>query len=121
VLLGAKSEAEITEALSYFSAPESERDYSPIIQGFMGTAKGGCLYCNHCQPCPSGIDIAAVTRYADIAALNTEDIPPAVIQHYRALTKHGSDCISCTSCEKKCPFGIPVIENMKKAVAFFGL
>ncbi|MDR1419937.1 MAG: aldo/keto reductase [Treponema sp.] len=121
VLLGCKSEAEIQEALSYFEAGDAARDYSQVLQSFRGTARGGCLYCNHCQPCPSGIDIAAVTRYADIAGLNKNDIPFTVVQHYRSLASHGSDCISCSSCENKCPFGIPVIANMKKAAALFGV
>jgi predicted aldo/keto reductase-like oxidoreductase len=121
VLLGSKSEAEIEEALSYFDTGEAERDYSQIIRDFRGAEKGSCLYCNHCQPCPSGIDIAAVTRYADIAALNQADIPPTVIQHYRALPSHGSDCVSCANCENKCPFGVPVIANMKKAAGLFGI
>jgi predicted aldo/keto reductase-like oxidoreductase len=120
VLLGGKSEAEITEALSYFYASEAERDYSQIIQNFRGTEKGSCLYCNHCQPCPSGIDIAAVTRYTDIADLNARDVPPTVIQHYKALDRHGSDCIECGACEKKCPFKVNTIATMQKAMRIFG-
>ncbi|GHV11642.1 (4Fe-4S)-binding protein [Spirochaetia bacterium] len=121
VLLGCKSIAELQDALSYFGADQADCDYSRVIRDFRGAAQGGCLYCNHCQPCPSGIDIAAVTRYADIAALNEKDIPPTVVQHYRALGSHGSDCSGCASCEKKCPFGIPVIANMKKAAMLFGV
>jgi predicted aldo/keto reductase-like oxidoreductase len=121
VLLGCKNEAELNDALYYLESSEAERDYSQIIQSFKGTAKCGCLYCNHCQPCPSGIDIASVTRFADIAELNAKDIPPTVIQHYKALEHHGSDCISCANCEGKCPFGISVIRNMKKAAMFFGV
>jgi predicted aldo/keto reductase-like oxidoreductase len=33
----------------------------------------------------------------------------------------GSECTSCGNCERLCPFGIPVINNMKKAAALFGL
>jgi len=121
VLLGCKSEAELISSLYYLEASETERDYSRIIRDFKGTNECGCLYCNHCQPCPSNIDIAAVTRFADIAELNARNIPPAVLQHYRSLERHGSDCVSCTKCESKCPFGIPVIKNMKKAVALFGV
>jgi predicted aldo/keto reductase-like oxidoreductase len=120
VLLGSKSEAEIVEALSYFEANEAEQDYSRIIQNFRGAEKGSCLYCNHCQPCPSGIDIAAVTRYTYIAALNERDIPPTVTQHYKAMDRHGSDCIGCGACEKKCPFKINVIATMQKAMRIFG-
>jgi predicted aldo/keto reductase-like oxidoreductase len=121
VLLGGKSEPEIKDALSYFDKGKAELDYSEFIKGFKGSSNGGCLYCNHCQPCPQGIDIAAVTRYADIAALNENNIPPTVRQHYLSLSGHGQDCVSCGNCEKKCPFGVPVIANMKRAAALFGV
>jgi predicted aldo/keto reductase-like oxidoreductase len=120
VLLGCKNEAELNDALYYLEASEAERDYSGVIRDFKG-AQCGCLYCNHCQPCPSNIDIAAVTRYADVAELNAMNIPPTVIQHYKALQRHGGDCVSCAECESKCPFGIPVINNMKKAVTLLGM
>jgi uncharacterized protein len=121
VLLGCKSEDELNSALYYLEASEAERDYSQHISGFKGTSQFGCLYCNHCQPCTSNIDIAAVTRYADIAEINATNIPPTVLQHYMALERHGSDCISCAKCESKCPFGIPVSRNMKKAATLFGV
>jgi len=121
VLLGCKSEAELKDALYYLEASDAERDYSQHIRDFKGTSQFGCLYCNHCQPCPSNIDIAAVTRYADIAELNATNIPPTVMQHYKALERHASDCVSCKQCESKCPFGIPVSKNMKKAVTLFGV
>jgi predicted aldo/keto reductase-like oxidoreductase len=78
------------------------------------------MYCNHCQPCPSRIDVAALTKYLDIARINEADIPPTAVQHYRALEKHGSDCVACGSCENRCPFSVPVIKNMEKAAALFG-
>jgi predicted aldo/keto reductase-like oxidoreductase len=121
VLLGCKNKAELNDALYYLEANGAERDYSEVIRDFKGTSQCGCLYCNHCQPCPSGIDIAAVTRYADIAELNTLNIHPTVIQHYKALDRHGSDCVSCAKCENKCPFGIQASKNMKKAVTLFGV
>jgi predicted aldo/keto reductase-like oxidoreductase len=123
VLLGCKSENEVLEAVSYLEQSEEERDYSRIISG--GSAAGTrevplCLYCNHCLPCPARIDVAAVTRYTDIAALNENDIPPTVMQHYKALEHCGSDCIECGACEKKCPFKVNVIAVMQKAARIFG-
>ena len=29
-------------------------------------------------------------------------------------------CIACGACEKRCPFGVPISENMKQAAALFG-
>jgi predicted aldo/keto reductase-like oxidoreductase len=123
VLLGCKDESEVMEAVSYLEQSDEERDYSRIISG--GIATGArevplCLYCNHCLPCPARIDIAAVSRYTDIAALNERDIPPTVIQHYKALGSHGSDCIGCGACEKKCPFKVNVIAAMQRAAQIFG-
>jgi NAD-dependent dihydropyrimidine dehydrogenase PreA subunit len=65
--------------------------------------------------------VAALTKYLDIARINESNIPPSVVQHYRALEKHGSDCIACGNCETRCPFPVPVIKNMEKALALFGL
>ncbi|WP_341458319.1 4Fe-4S binding protein [Anaerotruncus colihominis] len=36
------------------------------------------------------------------------------------MPRHASDCVACGACEKRCPFGVPVIENMKSATELFG-
>jgi predicted aldo/keto reductase-like oxidoreductase len=120
-LIGCKNRAEVLEALGYLDLSDGERDYSAVIENYQGDFRGNCMYCNHCLPCPSFIDVAAVTKYMDIAALHETRIPPAVVQHYRALDKHGSDCAGCESCEQRCPFSVPVIKNMERAVELFGM
>ena len=65
------------------------------------------------------IDIASVNKYLDIAKLDEQNIPPSIRSHYASLSSKGSDCIACASCEERCPFGVPIIENMKKAKALF--
>jgi predicted aldo/keto reductase-like oxidoreductase len=120
-LIGCKSPEEIIDTLRYFDMSDAEKDYSAIIQNYQGDTRGNCMYCNHCLPCPVRIDVATLTKYLDLAVQNPKDIAPAVVQHYKALTKHGSDCIGCGSCEKRCPFSVPVIKNMKKAAEVFGV
>lgn len=120
-LIGCKNKAEVLEAARYLQMSDAEKDYSDVIETYQGDFRGNCMYCNHCLPCPSRIDVAAVTRYMDIGALTAGHISSSTVQHYRALEKHGSDCISCGSCEKRCPFGVPVIRNMKRAVELFGI
>lgn len=120
-LIGFQSRQQVEQGVEYLSMTDAQKDYSNIIKGFDGKFKGSCVYCSHCQPCPSEIDIAAVNKYLDIAVLNKNNIPPSIVQHYKSLNSHGSDCISCGSCEERCPFSVPIIENMKKSEIIFGL
>lgn len=119
-LVGCCSAAQVREAVGYLELSDAERDYAPIVGSRRNDFTGNCVYCNHCRPCPAGIDIAAVNKYLDIAKLEESTIPPSIAQHYRALEHTASQCIGCGSCEKRCPFGVPVIENMKLAARLFG-
>ncbi|MDR1903252.1 MAG: aldo/keto reductase [Treponema sp.] len=120
-LIGCKTREEVLEALRYLDMSDEERDYSSVIEHYQGDFRGNCMYCNHCLPCPARIDVAAVSKYLDIASVTQGRVASSVVQHYKALDKHGSDCIACGSCEKRCPFSVPVISNMRRANAVFGL
>lgn len=121
VMLGYSSPAQVAEACRYLQMSEEEKDYSHVIRGYTGLMRGACVYCNHCQPCPAGIDIASVHRYLDIAKIDKARISPSVRQHYMALTVHGSDCVQCGNCEERCPFGVEVINNMAEAAETFSV
>ncbi|MDH6358587.1 aldo/keto reductase [Parabacteroides sp. PF5-9] len=114
-MIGCQSAQQVEEAVSYLNATAEERDYMDIISDYQGALSGKCVYCNHCQPCPVNIDIALVNKYLDIALLDTDKIPPSILQHYNSLSVSGSDCIACGNCEDKCPFSVPVIKNMERA------
>lgn len=118
-LVGVKSVAEVKEALSYFDTPIKERDYSFILSAKDVKMDGRCMYCNHCLPCPSNIDIAAVNKFLDLAK-SGEGVPDTVKDHYLALEAGGSDCIQCGSCEDNCPFGVEIRARMGEAVRVFG-
>lgn len=124
VLVGCRSKSEVEQAVKYINASSVERDYTDVISSFKkgtdGGFKGSCVYCNHCRPCPSNIDIAAVHKYLDIAKLNEKNIPQDIIKKYNELDSHASDCIECGNCEEKCPFGVKVIDNMRKATILLG-
>jgi predicted aldo/keto reductase-like oxidoreductase len=116
VLLGAQTVEEVKQAVAYEQTTAEERNYAAVIKGGMPVLGGKCMYCNHCLPCSKEIDIAAVTKYLDMAKISENDIKRA---HYDALTAHGGDCIECGNCEKNCPFGVKIIDNMKEAVKIF--
>jgi predicted aldo/keto reductase-like oxidoreductase len=120
VMAGAASEDEISALLEYETAPASRRDYAAALASFPRMSwKGHCMYCGHCAPCPSGIDVAAVTKFYNLARAQGF-VPETVRGHYRLLSAHAGDCIGCGACETRCPFGVSVRENMTLARDTFG-
>ena len=115
VLLGCQTAAEVEEAMKYYTLTDIERDYTKILSSMRNNFKGACVYCSHCQPCPVSIDIAAVMKYFDIAQLTPDDVPPSIKAHYRNLPASGEDCVKCGACEKRCPFGVHIMDNMAEA------
>ncbi len=114
-LIGCQTGGEVDAALSYLSASAKERDFSILSQGKQFDLSGQCMYCNHCLPCPSHIDIALTTRALDLLA----DAPEAAKARYADLPANASACIACGSCVKECPFHVDIIGNMRKAAAAF--
>lgn len=119
VMIGCQSKEEVLDTVRYLTLTEGQRDYTHVMGTLRNDFKGNCVYCSHCQPCPAGIDIAAVNKYLDIVRLDTENISPSVRSHYLSLANNGKDCVGCGSCEKRCPFDVPVIKNMAEAARVF--
>lgn len=120
VFAGVHSCEQIRECLAYESATDMERDYAAALASFPRISwQGHCMYCGHCAPCPQGIDVAAVTKFLNLAKAQGQT-PETVREHYRALTHGAEECTACGVCEKRCPFGVPVRENMREARAVFG-
>ena len=117
VLIGARSVHEIEQAVAYSEATEQEKDYTGIYAQMKGRSEGTCMYCNHCLPCPRKIDVAAVTRLLDEARESGMDA--RLGERYGKLRHKASECILCAACEKRCPFGVQVIDNMQRAAQIF--
>ncbi len=126
VLPGCKTTGEMRDVLNYLNLSDAEKDFSAAVKSFRpgreisGGFKGNCVYCSHCLPCPANIDIACVNKYLDIARLNPAAIPPSIVSHYRSLASAGKDCLACGSCEERCPFSVPVMDNMRTAAELMG-
>ena len=119
VIVGCHTVQEVLEAVKYYDLSSEERSYSHIFaSGNSIHMTGRCMYCNHCQPCPAHIDIAAVTKFLDLA-LQQESVPETVMEHYKSLPAKADDCLMCGKCESNCPFGVNIRENMKKAKSVF--
>ena len=116
VLPGARNKEDVEALLKYYECSDTELDYSVIGTFAPQAAEGKCVYCNHCKPCPKGIDVGLVNKYYDLA--RTGDI--LAEQHYRTLEKKASDCISCGHCDKRCPFHVKQSERMRQIDEYFG-
>jgi len=118
VVPGCKNAAEMKAALSYLTASVEARDFSEISKHPVWRLVGSCMYCNHCLPCPFGIDIGTVTRLIDAADYGVTD---EVVAEYESLTAKASDCTECGICLENCPFGVNIVLNMTRARDVFGV
>lgn len=119
VIVGCHTVDEVLEATKYYDTPILERSYAHIFgAGNAIHMTGRCMYCNHCQPCPAHIDIAAVTKFLDLAA-QQDSVPETVAQHYWSLSATADDCLMCGRCEPNCPFGVKIRDNMVRAGEIF--
>ena len=120
VLCGARTLEELHHCVAYEDAPEGERDYAAALAVLPKISwVGHCMYCGHCAPCPQGIDVAAVTKFLNLSRAQGS-VPETVREHYAVLEHTAADCIRCGACEERCPFSVPVVENMAQAVRVFG-
>ena len=119
VMVGYDTPEHVAAAVAYENASDEEKDYASVLASAPRHAYSGqCTYCGHCAPCPAKIDIAMVNKLYDLADMQDE-VPAAVRAHYLDLSAHADDCIKCGGCEKRCPFGVHVIEKMEKAEKLF--
>lgn len=115
VLPGAKSVEEIQFLFKYYEQPEESLDYSIIGTFAPPEASGKCVYCNHCEPCPAGLDIGMINKFYDLARIG-DDMAKA---HYLSLAKNASDCIGCGHCNSRCPFSVDQAGRMQEIKAYF--
>ncbi len=120
VLSGARTLEELRESVAYCQLPQEEKDYTALLSSFPSRPfVDACMYCGHCAPCTAGIDIATVNKFADLCQAQGS-VPETVRGHYAALSAKAGDCVACGACEPRCPFGVKIIEHMRKAQEIFG-
>ena len=116
VLPGVRDMADLRTVLAYVNASPEEKDYSVIGAFTPQDADGICVYCNHCQPCPMGLNVGLINKYYDLALAGDE----MAKGHYQKLPVHASDCIQCGHCERRCPFHVKQEARMQEIAAYFG-
>jgi len=116
ILCGYDTKDQVLQAVAYETATDDEKDYASVpLHSYLGQ----CTYCGHCKPCPMDIDIAMVNKFFDLA-VQQDEVPQSLRDHYAQLSPTASACIGCQSCEARCPFQVKIADRMQKAAELFG-
>ena len=115
VLPGVRNREDLRSALAYLDSTPDERDYSVIGSFAPPEAEGKCVYCNHCKPCPEGLDIGQVNKYYDLAR-NGDRL---AAEHYSNLTVKADSCTGCGHCNGTCPFHVDQVSRMAEIKGYF--
>ena len=113
---GVQTMEHLDTLLGFLTASDEEKDYSVLGTFTADTITGTCVYCNHCQPCPAGIDVGLVNKYYDLS-LAGDGIAS---NHYTKLSVKADACLQCGHCNSRCPFGVRQMERMAEINAYFG-
>ena len=112
---GVRCLSDLDGLLGFADATDDEKDYSVIGSFTAEKITGNCVYCNHCQPCPAGIDIGLVNKYYDLALVGDK----LAIGHYDKLSVKADACIKCGHCNSRCPFKVSQQERMGEIEKYF--
>lgn len=115
VLPGIRNMDDLNRILGYLDAAPEERDYSILGSFAPRDAAGKCVYCNHCQPCPMGLDVGLINKYYDLSKAG--DL--LAKSHYENLAVKADSCVGCGHCNKRCPFHVDQITRMQEILAYF--
>lgn len=110
-----------------FGASE-EQVIARTLEAFNASYKVRCTGCNYCMPCPQNINIpACFTAYNASYAMGRLAGETQYLNATGIIGDYGrmaSDCIGCGKCEKHCPQGIAIREelrNVKRRLEFPGI
>lgn len=85
-------------------------------EAYLSRIKVGCTGCAYCMPCPMGVNIPKIFKLYNENSLYGE--MSGAKSGYKRLVKNGEGaerCVSCRKCEKVCPQGFSIPENLKAA------
>ncbi|PRR80612.1 General stress protein 69 [Clostridium liquoris] len=89
---------------------EDEKNKIVEISKELGTEF--CRRCGYCGPCPEGIDIPGILILK--AYKERYGLQEWAEQRYYSIKNRAKDCVECGSCEKKCPYDLPIRKMLKE-------
>ena len=89
-----------------------------VVKAINAGMKVGCTACAYCMPCPKGVNIPGT--FAAYNRIYSESKFAGMKEYFmsNALRKEptlASQCVGCGKCEKHCPQGIAIRQELKNA------
>ena len=97
---------------------KDEEMLQTVVKAINAGMKVGCTACGYCMPCPKGVNIPGT--FAAYNRVYAESKFSGMKEYFmsNALRKEptlASQCIGCGKCEKHCPQGISIRQELKNA------
>lgn len=104
--------------------PEERDAAAEVARRLAARVKVNCTGCGYCLPCPSGVNIPNLFPMFNNYYLSDSDAHrKAISWAYNAYTppeQKAGNCVSCGTCEPRCPQGIAIGKVMPEVAATFG-
>ncbi|MHC4718404.1 MAG: aldo/keto reductase [Planctomycetota bacterium] len=93
----------------------TDADFGKIREIRRTVGRTFCRACRYCEPCPQGIAIYRVLYLPIyIKQMGARQVLGAGVPDW--LTK-AAECTECGLCERRCPFGLSIIQGLKDSLA----
>jgi predicted aldo/keto reductase-like oxidoreductase len=116
VVPGVKNVDELKENLNYLLSSKEEKSFIEAKDIPNHILLGECVFCNHCLPCPSKINIGETIRLLEKVNYYSRKELRA---EYEKMPVKASVCTACAACEPRCFMDVDIIKSMKKAADIF--
>lgn len=97
--------------------PLNKRDWSLIEAMRKEMAHRFCRRCDYCQPCPEKISIQHLMGLRWIVKRFGPNVE--TLDWFQALIERGRQCTGCGQCLKRCPYELPIPEQIKNHLEWY--
>lgn len=114
---GVQRESELDEFIAYMKNPPKlcgelaeivKKDREELVGNF-------CRACGYCMPCPVGIQINQCARMSQLIRRSPSDT--WLSEKSREMMLNIENCIECSACKAKCPYGLDTPKLLKENLA----
>ncbi len=82
-----------------------------------------CTGCGYCVPCPEGVEIPGIfSLYNEAEIFDAQEEKKDLYYNTDVISESGraSACVACGACEEACPQNLEIIDQLERAVEYFG-